>query len=353
MHPNSNKQSAVQPRLGPLHRLADRWSAFWFTPVDSLSLHIPRVVFGLVFLVNLLAIYGYRHELLGLSGWFDQVAYVEGVRIEGSHPNLTGWSPLFVASSDTLMTALYVGSIVVVSLFTIGVATRITGVLTWLAAVAFTTNPATSFGGDAVLLIVSFYMMLGYLFLGLRSGKGPSGWLGNWGLGLSQHALSVGAGTTVRLMQVHFAIMLVTSGLHKLQIGAWWAGVPLWFPLHPAFETTLDSLNVGSPNAYMTILSLGAYAILVWQLTFPFVAWRPNWKWWVVAGGVVAAVGCPAIYGLPLFGGLTLTGCLAFVDGRTYRRLLEGVFPAKTQATVRSEEIEPKSSPLAQAKSVA
>lgn len=340
MHPHSKTDTAqdlASPQsTGWFGRVCSRWNDFWFTPADRVSLHVPRVLFGIVFLANLLANWGQHQALLGLDGWFDRQAYIEGVQIQGAHPNLTGWSPLFIAATDTLLTVLYAGSIAAVALFTLGIATRLTGVLTWLAAVAFTTNPASSFGGDALLLIFSLYLMLGYLFLGLRSSeRSISTWLGNWGPRTQLDAPpSVAAGTVLRLMQVHVAIMLITSGLHKLQIGAWWAGVPLWFPLHPAFETTLSNLNFNSPNAYMVWLSLGAYAILAWQISFPFVAWRPSFRWVVLSGGLIAAIGCPLVYGLPLFGGLTLVGCLAFVQGSEYRRMLgQKALPATSEQT--------------------
>ena len=51
-----------------------------------------------------------------------------------------------------------------------------------------------------------------------------------------QSSPSIAANLTVRLVQVHFAIVLVVSGLHKLQFGDWWSGVAWWYPLNPPFE---------------------------------------------------------------------------------------------------------------------
>lgn len=320
MHHNLTDNNAA--RASWLSRAVSGWNEFWFTPADSIGLHVARTVFGLVLLTNLIGLWGQAHPLLGLDGWVDRQAYVEGARIDAGHPNLTGWSPLFAAGSGIALTIVYALAVASVALFTLGIATRITGVLTWLAAVAYTTNPAASFGGDAVLLVFSLYMMVGYLFMGLRQPWNLQVLLGNWGWDLKgQGHLSVAARTTLRLMQIHLAVILFTSGVHKLQIGGWWAGVPLWFPLHPAFETNLENLNIQSPGTYMVLLSLAAYAVLAWQISFPFMAWRKGFRPLLVGGGIVAAIASPLLYGMPLFGGLTLTGCLAFVAPAAYRAL--------------------------------
>ena len=56
-------------------------------------------------------------------------------------------------------------------LFTLGIATRITGVLTWVAVVSFLGNPAASYDADFLINILAFYLMLGYLLLGFWNGR--------------------------------------------------------------------------------------------------------------------------------------------------------------------------------------
>src|SRR5207253_5870469 len=91
---------------------------------------------------------------------------------------------------------------------------------------------------------------------------------------------SVAANLALRLLQVHFAIVMVSSGLHKLQFGEWWSGAAFWYPLHPPFETTAEKAreSVSNPTTYLTYLSVAAYATLAWQLAFPVFAWRPRWR---------------------------------------------------------------------------
>src|SRR5205807_2429509 len=106
-------------------------------------------------------------------------------------------------------------------------ATRITSVLTWVFVISFVANPATHFDADFLLVILAFYLMIGYVLLGQWTedpapldrfvGSGET-FLTPWREvpgGYSSYA----ANLTMRLLQVHFAIIVVTSGLHKLQFG--------------------------------------------------------------------------------------------------------------------------------------
>jgi hypothetical protein len=122
-------------------------------------------------------------------------------------------------------------------------------------------------------------------------------------------------------LQVHFAIVMVASGLHKLQFGDWWAGLALWFPLHPPMQLTPAS--VGSPTqvaSSLTWLSLCAYALLAWQIAFPAFAWRPRWRWLLVGGALVGWLGCALIYRMPVFGPALVVSCLSFVTPQEWRR---------------------------------
>jgi hypothetical protein len=127
-------------------------------------------------------------------------------------------------------------------------------------------------------------------------------------------------------VQLHFALVVVVSGLHKLQFGDWWAGVALWYPLHPPFQTTLADVRklASEANGYLGFLSAVQYAMLAWQLGFPLFAWRQQW-WWravLLGGAVVGWAGLAFVYGLPLFGPFLFIACLAYLSPAEWRTLL-------------------------------
>jgi hypothetical protein len=291
----------------------------------------------------LLPLAGNLDNLFGLQGWFDQRAYADAARLqaqaEAGQLNEgvilpISWSALYwVSGNPAALTAVYWASVGVVVLFTLGVATRLTAVLTWLVVATFTSNPALYYQGDVLVRILAFYLMVGYVLLGQRDrraslvsrllGSTSTGLLGWQRDGSDPVRPSLAANLVLRLMQVHFAIVIIVSGLHKLQSGNWWGGVALWFPLYPPYETTLAEARAQAPHAtsYLFVLSAATYAVLVWQIGFPLFAWRPRWRVVLLGGAVIGWLGTALIYRLPLIGPAYLIGCLSFVTADEWHTL--------------------------------
>jgi hypothetical protein len=311
------------------------WTSFWFSPADPVGLHCIRFLAGLLFLFWLLPLANQYQALFSLSGWLDRQAYIEASRIPGGPPVAFGWSLLYLAGNNPiLITAFYWGALAVFGLFALGVWPRITGILTWVFVVSFLANPVTQGDADPVLAFFAFYLMLGYVLLGqldrgqswFRRLAGPASvWplrrLAVANSPFEEPGRSYAANLAIRLVQVHFAIVVVASGLHKLQSGDWWAGVAFWYPLHPPFQTTPESIDAEAANANskLFMLSLAQYIYLGWELTFPFFAWRRRWRPILLGGAVVGWIGAVAIYGAPLFGPVYLLGCLSYVTPTEWR----------------------------------
>ena len=312
------------------------WNSFWFAPVPTSVLHRLRFLIGLVLCGWILSFAGYQEAFFSLDGWFDRAAYVETNRPDAPPPVPIGWSIFYLAGSNRgLFDALYWGSLAIVGLFTLGLATCITGILTWVVVVSFLANPASSYDADFLLGIFAFYLMIGYALLGFWSGHlspleyvlGPNDafvlrrWLGERRVRAA--SLSYAANVTLRLVQIHFAIIVITSGLHKLQMADWWAGVALWYPLHPPLQTTADQLMQERGTATVTLwfLSLIQYIALAWQITFPAFAWRGGrWRVVLIGGAVLGWLGCFFVLGLPLFGPIYLIGCLSYLSADEWQR---------------------------------
>jgi len=319
--PPSAAPAPVSPRLG--------WTTFWFSAIDPIGLHWLRILAGLLFLSWLLPLTGHQMELFGLNGWFDRQAYLEAGSLPGGPPAPIGWSLVYLFGSDpVLLNVFWWVSVGVIVLFTLGIATRITAVLTWLVVVSFLATPAASFDADSLLAMLAFYLMIGYLLLGLWSalqGNADTFLAGfTWRRSRQDAPPSYAANLAVRLIQVHFAIVVVASALHKLQFGDWWAGVGLWYPLHPPFTLNAERMRDLARHAELTVmvLSLAQYIMLAWQLGFPAFAWRRRWRVVLLGGGILAWAGSVFVYGMPLFGPLYLIGCLSYLTPAEWHGLL-------------------------------
>jgi hypothetical protein len=319
----------------PAPGLVAAWVRFWFTPVDPVGLHVLRVLSGMLFLVWLLPLAGQVEGFFGLAGWFDTAAYKDTSRLPELPPHLFSWSLTYACGTDPVpLKIVYWLSIAVITLFTLGLTTRLTGVLTWVAVLSFTANPAIAYDSDPFFQMLAFYLMVGYLLLGQRR-PGVS-WverlLGPWGTWLFRRAPagergpeSVGANLAVRLLQVHFALAVLASGLQKLQVSEWWSGLALWFYLHPAFGTMLGEVRSSRGNAgtYLSLLSLAAYLTLAWQIAFPAFAWRKRARWLLLGGAAVAFLADALLLRLPLLGPIMVIGCLSYVTPAEWRWLTD------------------------------
>jgi hypothetical protein len=346
-----------------------KWQSFWLAPVAPLGLHWLRFLAGLLFLSWLAPLSGERAALFSLGGWLDREGYVEIARMEAKArapqnpsgempmvmpgempPVLPGmWSLVYFCKADSAaFETLWWGSLTVLVLFTLGVWTRVTAVLAWVVVISFQANPAVRVEADTLLAALAFYLMLGYLFLGQFSGAltlrerllGPKG--------TSVFALlrrhedmetppSSAANLAVRLVQIHFALAVVATALHKLQSGDWWSGIAYWFPLHRPFEMDERKILVArsSATASLFFMSMAEYLQLAWQLAFPVFAFRQRWRWLLLGGAVAAWVGMAYIYRVPTFGPLYVVACLSYLTPQEWRRLSDGLLhlvPARSAA---------------------
>ena len=308
------------------------WTDFWFSAISPCGLHGLRVLTGLLLLAWALPFAGQIEAMFSLQGWMDAQAYRQASRLTDGAPVPIDWS-LFYLAGDNLgvVQALYWAGIVVFFLFTLGIASRLTGVLSWVMVVSLMANPAIRFEADYLLSILTFYLMVGYLLYGQWNGKpgvaarllGPrDAWV--WHRDTDEPRPSYAANLVARFLQVHFALIVVTSALHKLQFGSWWSGVAFWYPLHSPFRATEEQLRTltGMRDGYLFVLSLAQYLVLAWQLTFPLFAWRTGkWRWVLLGGGMVGWIGTIYVYQAPLFGPAFLIGYMSFLTPGEWDRL--------------------------------
>jgi hypothetical protein len=333
--------------------LVGAWTRFWFQPTGPLGLHWMRFLSGVLFLLWLLPVYRERHALFALDGWIDATAYKEISRLPPETiPVPIGWSLTFAfGTSHSMLEAFWWGSIAVLVLYTLGIATRVTSVLSWLVVISFMANPAGNPDTDYLLVLPAFYLMLGYLFLGQWSRPlalwervlGPRGTSVFAGLKRQgdEQAPSHAANFAMRLFQVHFAIVVVTSGLHKLQFGEWWSGGVYWYPLHPPLAMDAGKLNAerATGNLTLFVMSVAAYAALAWQIGFPAFAFRKRFRALLLAGAAIGCLGAIFIYGEPTFGPLYAVCCLSYLMHSEWQWLTKLVsWPLEQHAPTVADE---------------
>jgi hypothetical protein len=130
----------------------------------------------------------------------------------------------------------------IILLFTLGVFTRVTSVLTWIAVLGYIhrTNQIL-FGMDTMMNILLIYLMIGNsgaalsvdrLIARYRAARASIRRCGTIDeptrAFLAQAPPSTGANFGIRLIQVHFCFIYLASGCSKLLGANWWNGMAFW-----------------------------------------------------------------------------------------------------------------------------
>jgi hypothetical protein len=224
-------------------------------------------------------------------------------------------------------------------LFTIGFATRITGVVSWLGMISYIQRaPTTLFGMDTIMNVVVLYLIIG-----------PSGaalsvdrlllryWRTARALGRHLPAPSflrpepsISANFALRLLQVHVCFIYMASGLSKLLGPSWWNGTAVWgtmanyefSPMH--LKIYMTGLQQLSAHRWMWELMItgATYFTLFFEVSFAFLVWNRRLGWIMVLFAVLLHIGIALFMGLVSFSMMMLTLVLSFVPAETIRQFL-------------------------------
>ncbi|MBM3981694.1 MAG: hypothetical protein FJ304_15745 [Planctomycetes bacterium] len=262
--------------------------------------------------------------------------------VRNGHVIFSVW---FHVTDPTQMALIHAAILVAMLLFTVGLFTRVTSVLVWVAVVGYIhRTQQILFGMDTMMNILLFYLMIGNsgaalsvdrLVARYRAARASLARCGTLDAPtrafLAAPPPSVSAGFAVRLIQVHFCIIYIAAGLSKLKGAAWWDGRATWDVLvNPEFtllqyqwyESALRAL-VSIKPVYHALVAFGAWGTLFIEIAGPFLLWtRLRWLIVLLATAMHAAIG--VLMGLNLFELLMMVMLAAFLPCGVIRDRLRG-----------------------------
>jgi hypothetical protein len=373
-----------EPEPGGLAAMARAWDRFWFRPSDPFPLGLIRILVGTIILyIHLI----YSLDLVSFFGehaWLDEkpILYMRG--IEGGQngkglelylpatdwqkvPEVYAhgfpyWSVFYHIHDSAWLIVVHVFFLLGMFLFTIGFATRITSVITWVGVISYINRePILVFGMDSIMVVLAFYLMLGPSGSALSVDRLLARW---WArrtgapLPPAEPPPSVAANCTLRAMQVHFCFIYLASGLSKLQGAWWWAGTALWgtmanysfAPMH--WPLYLDFLRFLAKRRILweCVMFFGTYYTLALEISLPFLIWRRSLRWLMVICAVLLHTGIGIIMGLTTFSLVMLCLLLSFIPAPVLRRFfsfLGASRPSLLTATPASPSATPRKPGLA------
>jgi hypothetical protein len=255
------------------------------------------------------------------------------------------FSQWFHITDPTEMLIAHLVILFIMFLFTIGFCTRVTSVLTWMAAVGYIhRTQQVLFGMDTMMNILLLYLMIGNsggalsvdrLIARYRAARHSIRRTGGIDDPTQQFLAappkSVSAGFALRLLQIHFCIIYLAAGMSKLKGGSWWNTMAGWDTLaNPEFTlihfdwyARIMRWAIQERLVFATASGLMVVFTFVIELGFPFLIWtrlRP----YMIALACVFHLGIGCMMGLNLFGLLMMTLILSYIPGRAIRDSLFG-----------------------------
>jgi len=365
---NPNPESAAHDRAWT-DRVAASWDHFWFHPADPIVLGLLRICCGLVALYVHLNYTRHLQEYFGENAWIG-LQTINVVRTEtpvlanpwgwdepslaalpddrqaqkqildyynkyGVDPRQTvamghsAWSIWFHLTDPWWMEVVHLAVLVILGLFTLGICTRITAALAWLAAVSYIQrSPAVTYGMDTLMIATLFYLMIGpsgaalsldRLLARYRARRRARA-LGRPLLAQAAPPLA-SANFTLRLVQIHLCIIYLFSGLSKMQGGMWWNGTAAWVAMANAEIAPLQYRFVVDALRYLTqhrllweiVMTGGTLTTLVIEIGFPFLIWNRSMRWPMLAGALFLHMSIGLCMGLLTFAAAILTMAIAFI----------------------------------------
>ena len=285
----------------------ERWNRFWFTPAEALPCCLLRIVVGLVAAAHFLDL------SQGLSLWYANDGVLPPAAVQrllalpsGSDASYhVSYLNYFPASGALI--AIHALAVIVSLAFAVGLFTRITGVLTLVAVLAYVHRvPPVAGHVEPVLSFLIAYLCIApsgtCLSLDRRLfGSRKKGSLPRLVMGTSEPSLAANIG--LRLIQVHLAMFYAMMGLTKLYGDAWWEGNAVWLLIAQTQSRPLDLTGLrraGQVGEYL--LNFWTHAIVYFELAFPVLIWTRIARPIVIVASIAIWISLIAVTGQFLFG---------------------------------------------------
>lgn len=321
---SSSRTITAAETIDLAEEFGQRWNRFWFAPADPLPCALLRVIVGLI------AAAYFLDAGTGLSLWFanNGVLPPAGVRrlleLSGESNYHVSYLSFLPAGAELLV--VHGLAVVIALLFAAGLFTRLSGLLTLIAVLAYVHRvPQVAGHVEPVLSFLLAYLCIApagarlsmdrRLFV--SASKQP---LVRWLVGSSEP--SVAANIGLRLIQVHLAMFYAMMGLTKLYGDAWWDGSAVWILLAQTESRPLDLTGLrraGQVGEYF--LNFWTHLVLYFELSFGVLIWIRLLRPVLLALSVFIWFSLILATGQLLFGLLMLAAGLAFIAPRSPPRV--------------------------------
>ena len=290
-------------------QVTQAWNRFWFTPRDPATVCVLRI------LVGLMLVYTHLVWTLELPTFFSQ----DGVFPREFQNQLAGgtswaWSHFHWFDSPLWMWGTHFISILVLIAFTIGLWTRVTGILAFLMVISYANRASGAlFGLDQINGFLALYLAVapcGMMYsvddwLKRRRNATPS-----------EMVTSTQATVATRLMQLHLCVVYLFAGLGKLQGITWWEGTAIWGAFASYEYQTIDMTWMVHLPWLVNIVTLVS---VFWEVSYAFLIWPRLTRPVFLLGAVLLHLGIGMCMGMMTFGLIMIVANMSFISPEIVR----------------------------------
>jgi hypothetical protein len=286
------------------------WRSFWFTPTDTATLGLIRILAGSMLFYTHLVWTLDLQAFFGPQPWLTTEA-VHGFYGDGGW----AWSYLNQIHDPTLLWTAHIAALCVFAMLALGLFSRVTSVLAYVIAASYANRvPGALFGLDQINVMLAMYLMIGpsgqsYSLDRLRASRLAS-------TGRAPTRPSVSANVAIRLIQCHMCVIYLFAGLSKLSGQSWWDGSAMWLSLA---NLEYQSIDMTWMAGWPRLLSLMTHVSVMWEVSYCVLVWPRLTRPIVVALAIPLHLGIAFCLGMMTFGLVMLIGNLAFVSPQLVR----------------------------------
>jgi len=292
--------------LSPIHA----WDAFWFEPNDEKLRSVA--IFRILFCATML--FFYISRVPDISFFYSEQgllpsSYAQTVDYFRYHPSI-----FFGMKS---LTSLYIFHGIFLSLLlmlSVGLLTRFVAPLTFFFHLMFLNrNMTVMFGVDMISTFFFLYLIFsnsGAYYSLDKKLFCKNSWLYRSSASTINHI-------ALRLMQIQLCVIYAFSGLEKLKGTRWWDGSAIWDVLTMGDMQRWDMSFVAHVPV---LLAMNAYAVLFWEIYFPFLVWKKELRNYILLIGVFLHLGIGIFMNLPSFAALMISIYALFLSGEEIKR---------------------------------
>ena len=305
--------------------LVDGWNRFWFTPAAPQTLALIRIFAGamlfythLVWSLDLEAFFG-AHSWL-TTDVLNILRFDNMLRLDSY-----AWSHFTLLArfdSVALLWAAHIGALAVFAMFTVGLFTRITAVLSCLLAISYVHRAlGTTFGLDQINTLLVMYLMLA-----------PCGacysvdrWLKQRKANdkLPDPPATISTNVAGRLIQLHLCIIYMFSGMGKLLGDSWWNGTAIWQAFAKLEYQSVDMTWMA--DWPLTIAAL-THLTIFWEVFYCALVWPRLSRPIIIGLSVPMHLGIAVCMGMITFGLIMIVANMAFVSPQLSQAVVDRIF---------------------------